>query len=174
MSATTPLPTKVALVSTLAATAVVLGLVVRENRSGTIDARDLAPILWFLTALFALRVGGQVLVVLRRPRWLPPMQDWNLVPYPLLLPIQVVCLAVMAWIDLSFSRASGPPVQQSQTFGRFAIAFGILYAGVMVIRYGIRMWRRPGARWWGGTIPIVFHLVLATYLYALGAFHLGR
>jgi hypothetical protein len=33
------------------------------------------------------------------------------------------------------------------------------------------MRRRPAARWFGGTIPIVFHLVLATYLYALGGFH---
>ena len=29
------------------------------------------------------------------------------------------------------------------------------------------------ARWFGGTIPIVFHLVLATYVYALGSFHVG-
>lgn len=174
MGVPTPLPTRVALVSTLAATATVLGLVVRQQRSGMLDARDLAPILWFLTALFALRVGGQVLVLLRGPRWLPPMQDWNLVPYPLLLPMQVVFLAVMAWIDLSFSRASGQPVQESQTFGRLAIALSSLYAGAMVVRYAVRMWRRPDARWFGGTIPIVFHCVLATYLYALGVFHVGR
>jgi hypothetical protein len=35
------------------------------------------------------------------------------------------------------------------------------------------MRRRHASRWFGGTIPIVFHLVLATYLYALGSFHVG-
>jgi hypothetical protein len=43
----------------------------------------------------------------------------------------------------------------------------------MLVRYVVRMRRRPEARWFGGTIPMVFHLVLATYLYALGSFHAG-
>jgi hypothetical protein len=35
------------------------------------------------------------------------------------------------------------------------------------------MRKRPSARWFGGAIPIVFHLVLATYLFALGSFNVG-
>jgi hypothetical protein len=169
----TPVPTKVALVATLATTAVVLGLVIREQRSRTLDPGELAPILWLLTALFGLRVAGQVLVVLRAPRWLPPMEDWNLVPYRLLLPVQLLMLPVMGWIDLSFSRAAGLPVQPAPTLGWSLIAFSLLYAGSMAVRYVVRMRRRPEARWFGGTIPIVFHFVLATYLYGLGGFHVG-
>jgi len=169
----TPKPTKIALVAALALTAAALISVVREQRAGTLAAADRAPILWLLTALFALRVIGQVIVVLGRPSWLPPMDEWNLVVYRVLLPAQLVILGVMIWIDASFSASSGPPVAHAEAFGWVPVGFSALYAGAMVIRYVVRMWRRPGARWFGGTIPIVFHLVLATYLYALGSFHVG-
>lgn len=169
----TPRPTKIALVAVLALTAVAFVAVVRKQRSGTLDTDDLAPILWLLTTLFAVRVVGQVVVALRRPSWLPPMDDWNLVAYHLLLPAQLVILGVMTWIDASFSASSGPPVDRAEAFGWALVGFSALYAGAMVIRYGVRMRRRPAARWFGGTIPIVFHLVLATYLYTLGSFHVG-
>ena len=169
----TPRPTKVALVATLALSAAAFGSVVAAQRVGTLDAADLSPVLWLLTALFAVRVAGQVLVTLRSPSWLPPMQDWNLVAYRVLLPVQLVILAVMTWIDASFSASSGPPVERSEALGLAHIAFSAVYAGAMAVRYVVRMRRRPAARWFGGTIPIVFHLVLATYLYALGSFHVG-
>lgn len=167
----TPRPTKVVLAATLALTAAAFAAVVREQRRGTLDTADLAPILWLLTALFAVRVIGQVVVVLHAPSWLPPMDDWNLVAYRLLLPAQLVILGVMTWIDVSFSTSSGPPVDRAEAFGWALVGFSAVYAGAMAIRYAVRMRRRPGARWFGGTIPIVFHLVLATYLYALGSFH---
>lgn len=169
----TPGPTKVALVATLALSAAAFGSVVAAQRVGTLDAADLSPVLWLLTVLFAARVAGQVLVALRSPSWLPPMQDWNLVAYRVLLPVQLVILAVMTWIDASFSASSGPPVERSEALGLALIAFSAVYAGAMAVRYVVRMRRRPAARWFGGTIPIVFHLVLATYLYALGSFHVG-
>lgn len=167
----TPRPTKIALAATLALTAVAFAAVVREQRDATLVVDDMAPILWLLTALFGVRVLGQVIVVLRRPHWLPPMADWNLVPYRVLLPIQLVILGVMTWIDVSFSASSGPLVDRTELLGWALVVFSALYAGAMVTRYIVRMRRRPEARWFGGTIPIVFHLVLATYLYTLGSFH---
>jgi hypothetical protein len=169
----TPRPTKLALVGVLAATTVAVLAVVRRQSAGTLDAEELAPILWLLTALFAVRVVGQVLVAVRSPSWLPPMNEWNLVPYRLLLPFQLVILGAMTWIDVSFSVASGPPVDRTEAFGWLLVGFSAVYAGAMVIRYAVRMRKRHTARWFGGTIPIVFHLVLATYLYALGSFHVG-
>jgi hypothetical protein len=167
----TPRVTKLALVATLAVTASAFAAVVSEQRSGTLDAEDLTPVLWLLTALFAARVAGQVLVARRAPSWLPPMVDWNLVPYRYLFPIQLVILGVMVWIDVSFSASAGPPVERSEAFGWALVVFSALYAGAMVVRYVVRMRRRPAARWFGGTIPMVFHVVLATYLYSLGSFH---
>ena len=169
----TPRPTKVVLVAVLAATACAFAVLVRLQLAGAPDSDQVAPVLWFLTALFALRVAGQVLVAWCAPSWLPPMDQWNLVPYRVLLPIQLVFLGVMTWIDASFSAAAGPPVHRSEVFGWLLVGFSAVYAGAMGIRYVVRMRRRPEARWFGGTIPIVFHLVLATYLYALGSFHAG-
>lgn len=169
----TPRPTKIALVVTLAVTAIAFAVVLREQGRGTLDEEDAAPILWLLTGLFAARVVGQVDVALRRPSWLPPMEDWNLVPYRLLLPVQLVILGVMTWIDVSFSVSSGPPTDRAKGFGWALVGFSAMYAGAMAVRYVVRMERRPAARWFGGTIPIVFHLVLATYLYSLGSFHVG-
>lgn len=169
----TPRPTKLALVAVLAATAVAFVAAVMQQLDGTLGTGELASILWVLTVLFAVRVAGQVLVAVRSPSWLPPMNEWNLVPYRLLLPSQLVILGVMTWIDVSFSASSGPPVDRTQAFGWLLVVFSAVYAGAMVIRYAVRMRKRSEARWFGGTIPIVFHLALATYLYALGSFHVG-
>jgi hypothetical protein len=76
----TPTPTKIGLVTTLALTAASFAAVVRAQGSGTLDTGDATPLLWLLTALFAARVAGQVLVALRAPAWLPPMDDWNPCP----------------------------------------------------------------------------------------------
>jgi hypothetical protein len=169
----TPRPTKVALVAVLGVTACAFAAVLQLQLTGMLATDELAPLLWALTALFAVRVAGQVVVAGRSPSWLPPMDQWNLVPYRVLLPVQLVILGVMTWIDASFSAAAGPPVDRSQAFGWLLVGFSAAYAGSMIIRYIVRMRRRPEARWFGGTIPIVFHLVLATYLYALGSFHAG-
>jgi hypothetical protein len=158
------------LVAVLVATACAFAAVVRAQLAGTLETDQLAPILWILTVLFAVRVAGQVVVALRNPAWLPPMDQWNLVPYRVLLPTQLAILAVMVWIDASFYRSAGPPVARNEAFGWLLVGFSAVYAGAMALRYVVRM-RRPEARWFGGTIPIVFHLVLAAYLYALGSFH---
>ena len=55
----TPRPTKIALVAVLALTAAAFVAVVRKQRDGMLGTDDLAPILWLLTALFAMRVVGQ-------------------------------------------------------------------------------------------------------------------
>lgn len=170
----TPRPTKIILVATLAVAVAAFASVALAQRAGTVGAGELAPVLWLLTALFALRVAGQVLVALRAPSWLPPMEDWNLMPYRMLLPVQLLILGVMVWIDASFSASSGPPVDREELLGWALIVFSTAYAGAMAVRYVIRMRRRPAARWFGGTIPIVFHVVLAAYLYELGRFHVGR
>jgi hypothetical protein len=113
-----------------------------------------------LTALFVLRVVGQIVVALWAPTWLPPMSQWHFVPYRILLPIQIVLIAVM--IDFCVDP---PP------FGTIGVALSIVYAASMACRYVIRMVRRPDQRWFGGTIPIVFHFVLASFVFVLGVAH---
>lgn len=129
--------------------------------------------LWLFTGLLFLRVVGQLVVVLRAPRWLPPMHQWQsgLLPYPLLLAGQVIVLTLMARISLDFTRGTGIFVQPYPGRGQYVVWFSVVYFGSMVLRYVIRMARRPDQRWFGGTIPIVFHSVVAAFLFVFGMYH---
>ena len=157
--------TRVVLLATLAVTALAAADVLRRDALGP---RTAAAYLLLFTLLFAVRVAGQVLVWRRSPSWLPPMREWNLVPYPVLLPIQLVFLAAMIAIAATLEQIEPRP-----TFGRFLIALAVLYAASMIVRYAVRMWRRADARWFGGAIPIVFHLVLAAFLLTWGCYHVS-
>ena len=136
-------------------------------------SRDYAPWLWLFAVLLLLRVVGQIIVVRHAPRWLPPMQQWQsgLLPYPILLLGQVIVLIVMFWISVEFSTARGMFVQPYPGRGRFVVWFSYVYFGGMALRYVIWMARRPDQRWLGGTIPIIFHCVVAAFLFTFGMYH---
>jgi hypothetical protein len=170
-SGATPRATRLALLATLAITAGALAEFVRGRPESAVDPALAAPFLWLFSAFFLVRVGGQLLVRLRRPTWLPRTEQWNLSPYQLLLPGQIAILGLMGWIDAEFSLGGGPPVDARPWLGEGVLVFSYVYASAMVARYAVRMARAPGERWFGGAIPIVFHLVLAAYLYVFGSFH---
>jgi uncharacterized protein len=163
-----PAPTVAVLVSTIVLVAVLLAV----DASGDMgDPRRASVVLALLTGFFAVRVAGQLVVLAARPTWLPPMGQWNLLPYPILLPIQVALLARMTAVTLDVARGG-----VSLPAGRPSVGYALLgcacaYWAGMGARYAVRMRRRPGERWFGGTIPIVFHCVLAAWLFALGLFH---
>ncbi len=167
----TPQLTKALLTTTVAAT--VAGLVgfTQACQSSAIDPKLAAGYLWFYSGLFLLRVAGQLVVRTRRPAWLPSDEAWNLTPYRLLLPVQLTILALMVWINVDLSRGSGFWATPKPDFGQAMLWFAYAYAAAMLVRYLVRMMRRREQRWFGGAIPIVFHLVLASYLYVLGSFH---
>ena len=126
------------------------------------------------TVLLVLRVVGQIVVVLKAPRWLPPMEQWQsgLLPYPVLLLGQIVVLTCMVWICVDVSRGSGPfVVPRRPALGTGIVWFSYLYFGGMVLRYVVRMSRQPDQRWFGGTIPIIFHSFVAAFLYTFGRYH---
>lgn len=170
----TPTATKLILSTTLVLTAGVVtlftALIAQAEPIGAAFAGA-----WLLVPalLFALRVAGQVVAVLHAPTWLPRVESgqWNLMPYRLLLPIQLLFLAVMAWLLGSLLTDSGVAAAAAPRFGWFVIGFAAIYAGAMALRYAVRMRRRPDQRWFGGTIPIVFHFVLATFLFVFGSYH---
>ncbi|MBI4637381.1 MAG: hypothetical protein HY727_13620 [Candidatus Rokubacteria bacterium] len=129
-----------------------------------------------LAFLFLLRVVGQALVAFLDVRWLPPMGEWysGLLPYPLLLPSQIVILLVQTKISLDFARGQGVFVVPRPRAARPLLVASAVYFGAMVVRYAVSMTLHPERRWLGmGTIPIVFHWVLAAYLFTLGRYH-GR
>ena len=130
-------------------------------------------ILSVLAGLFFLRVLGQALVAFAGVSGLPAMPEWysGLLPYPLLLPTQLVILAVQGKVSLDLLRGRGFFVVPRPGAGRAIQLFAVLYFLAMVLRYALTMAWHPDRRWLGtGTIPIVFHWVLAAYLLTLGRF----
>jgi uncharacterized protein len=166
-----PPATNAILVATLVVTVAAVVEFLRRTGGDDVDPQVAGGFLALFTGLFALRVLGQIVVLLSAPRWLPPMDRWNLMPYRLLLPIQLAFLAVMCWIWISLLAERGFVAEPNRGFGLFAIVVSVVYAGSMVIRYAVRMRRRPGERWFGGAIPIVFHIVLAAFVFTYGTFH---
>jgi uncharacterized protein len=143
----------------------------RRTGADEVDPQVAGAYLVVFTALFALRVAGQLVVLLAAPSWLPPMDRWNLMPYRALLPMQLLFLAVMSWICIGLLADDGFVAEPHRGFGLFAIGLSVAYAGSMVVRYVVRMRRRPDERWFGGAIPIVFHVVLAAFVFTYGVFH---
>lgn len=128
------------------------------------------------TALFALRVVGQLVVVVAAPRWLPPMEGWQsgLLPYPVLLAAQLAIIAAQVGVVAAVARG-GDALANGGLLGlepsgqaRLLVVLAAAYATGMAYRARRRLrFERP--RWWSrGTIPIVFHFVLATFLAAWG------
>ncbi len=138
--------------------------------------RRLAPVLWALLALFVLRVSGQALVALFRIPWLPPMREWysGLLAYPLLLPAQLLIILVLGAVCRDFTRGHGWFVTPRARLGRWVTWLGFAYLAAMIVRYVVWMTVHPEARWLGGTLPIVFHCVLATFLILFGRYHRRR
>ncbi len=119
-----------------------------------------------LGGLFFLRVIGQVLVTYARVGWLPAIEHWQsgLLPYPALLASQVVILATMGAVIADVWRGRGRFARPGPRVASALGWFGAVYLASMIVRYAVTMAVRPEWRWFGHSIPIVFHVVLATFL----------
>ncbi len=139
------------------------------------DPTVYSAFLILFTVLLAGRVAGQLIVYLSAPRWLPPMAQWQsgLLPYPVLLASQGVVLTFMTLICVDFVRAHGFFVEPHPRGGAFSVWFASLYFAGMVVRYIVTMRRRPERRWFGGTIPIIFHSVVAAFLWTWGRYQVS-
>jgi hypothetical protein len=135
--------------------------------------RAIAVVLGLLACAFLGRVAGQLIVLLRSPTWLPPMQEWysGLVPYPLLLASQTAILGLQARVSWDLWRGQGYFSRRRPRIGPWLRRFAGLYFAVMLARYVIVMALQPEQRWFGGTIPIFFHWVLAAYLFVWSRHH---
>ena len=82
--------------------------------------RRAALILSALALLFALRVTGQWVAFRWAPDFLPPMEAWysGALPYPLLLPSQLLILAFQAVLQGSLWTGRGPLSEQHDRWGR--------------------------------------------------------
>jgi hypothetical protein len=103
------------------------------------------------------------------------MEEWysGLLPYSVLLPLQIVILGLQFEISRELWIGRGPFAQIRVRAGTGLKWFSVLYFAGMLARYVITMILFPERRWFGGTIPILFHWVLAAYLYLLSRYHRG-
>lgn len=121
-------------------------------------------LLWVLLTLFALRVLGQLLVVAGVAPFLPSIDEWQsgLLPYPMLLASQLVIVAVLAAVCVQFTQAKGYFVRPRAWLAMPLWIIGWIYAIGMIVRYALL--RRD-------VIPVVFHIVLATFLLIVADHH---
>lgn len=133
-------------------------------------------VLSILTALFGLRVAGQLLAAVVDVSFLPPFERWHsgIVPYSLLLPLQIVLIVLMMVIVWDFIRGRGFFIALTPRTGLIMERLSYLYAVVMVARYVVMMTLYPELRWFTGTTPIWLHFVLASFLFTLGYFYANR
>jgi len=130
-------------------------------------------LLWFCLILFILRVLGQIYVARYKVPWLPPMKEWysGLMPYHLLLPSQIIIIIVMSLIAYDFTRADGFFFITNDSTATTVTIFSVIYFSSMILRYIITMFRYPERRWLGGCIPIIFHCVLALFIFLCGTYN---
>lgn len=121
-------------------------------------------LLWPLLLLFAMRVVGQLLVAGGLAPFLPPMDEWQsgLLPYPLLLASQMLILGVLATVCVQFTRGRGYFVRPHPWLATPLWIVGWTYAIGMLVRYALL--RRDA-------IPVVFHIVLASFLLVVADHH---
>jgi hypothetical protein len=121
--------------------------------------------LWICIGLFFARVVGQLEVLLLAPDWLPPMHAWTsgLLPYPVLLPLQIALLMSMS--IAAFQERTARPAEGAKS--RTAKLLRLL-AGVYFLTMAIRLCivvRVFGSDYYlHGAIPVAFHWVLALFL----------
>jgi hypothetical protein len=120
--------------------------------------------LWFCIGSFLLRVLGQIEVVLVSPAWLPPMEHWysGLLPYPLLLPAQILILMLMTGLTVNeMRRLNAAPRRE------WLRVVSLIYFAVMLVRLIVQLLRGADSVLAAGGIPVAFHWVLALFLLVL-------
>jgi hypothetical protein len=133
------------------------------------SAMQAKHLLWTCIALFFIRVVGQIEVLLVAPPWLPPMSAWysGLLPYPMLLPLQIALLMLMCTIAIRKSAAVSTARIAHSGGASILRALAILYFAVMVARLAWCVHRNGSDYYLHGAIPIAFHWVLALFVLAL-------
>lgn len=129
-------------------------------------------ILWLLIFLFLSRVIGQLIQYFNPIKWLPQFEAWqgSGLPYEFLFFSQLIILVVM--VRSARLHALGR-VRKNINQGKWLLGFGAIYFVVMVGRLVIGITHLSNHFWFGKPIPIFFHLVLATFVILVAAYHMG-
>lgn len=132
--------------------------------------RSHSRFLTLLLVLFAGRVMAQGWQAYHPVSWLPGFAAWHsaILPYPLLLALQLLILAAMLVAGRQLAQGQIHP--QPQLGDRLQL-FGTLYLGLMLLRLTLGVTVLSEQRWFGNNLSAVFHLVLAAYILVWAHFH---
>ena len=128
-----------------------------------------STLMWGITVLFFGRVYGQFLVTYMEIDWLPPLPYWfsGYLAYHYLLAAQIIILMVMAVINVCYWRQAGYFYLESQGKRRWLQWFCLIYASVITLRLLLHFTVFIDRVWYINLIPIVFHWLLASYLWLM-------
>jgi hypothetical protein len=131
-----------------------------------LEERSRRLALWVCLGIFLVRVVGQIEVLLLAPPWLPPFSAWEsgLIPYSVLLPLQILVVAWMGAIVSDHRRGSGPMWVESFPVRHRLNAFALIYASIMLVRLIVTAALPPHSVIDRGLIPILAHWDLAAFI----------
>jgi len=130
-------------------------------------SRRFAPYLWVLLSLFCFRVLIQLVQWRFELPFLPRFEAWHsaVVPYPVLLLIQLGIIACFAKIAFQISTSS---IEASRRSGDLWFWFGLAYLGAMLARLVLGLTVLSSHFWFSNPLPTAFHLVLASFVVLVG------
>jgi len=128
-------------------------------------------LLWIVLGLFCARVSGQLIQFFFSFSFLPSFEEFHsgTMSYVRLFFFQVVIILFYLRTCIRMSRGT---IVVNRIKGKRLLILGIMYASVMITRYILRMAMFPTERWFGGCIPIFFHIVLASFFIINGIYHI--
>ena len=126
--------------------------------------------LWLLLGVFSFRVLAQFLQWHYEVAFLPPFDAWHsdVVPYPVLLPVQLCIVAFFGKIAFDFSTDR---IKASDRVAGRWLAFGIVYMSVMTVRLLLGLTLLAEHSWFTAYLPTLFHFVLAAFVIIVGFYH---
>jgi hypothetical protein len=109
---------------------------------------------------------GQLESLLVAPLWLPDMEAWysGVVPYSLLLPVQIAVLMVMAVVASDPRIRSGDFARSHPHVARALRMFAGIYFMAMAGRLAVNVTMNGADFWREGAIPVASHWVLALFM----------
>ena len=125
------------------------------------------PLLLLLSGFFALRVAAQLVQAVGEVPFLPPFEAWqgSSLPYPALLLLQVIILAVLIVV---LCRVKAGTITPRPWQHRTCFVLGGLYFTVMVFRLVAGLTFLAEFEWFAKGLPAVFHIVLASLILVFG------
>jgi len=139
-----------------------------EPRTGRVAAIALSALL----LLFIGRVAAQLWQYFWPTDALPPFAQWQSgsLPYSVLVPAQLVIIAVSLWVIAAISRGK---LGRYRRTGNALLALGVVYFAFMIFRLIAGFTFLKDVPFFAAPLPTMFHYVLATMLIIVGA-HLRR